>query len=264
MKRRLFTFGCSYTQWLWPTWADILGTGFDEFQNWGLRGAGNRTIAERLSECILQNTLTENDLIVVQWTDYHRYDLHSPRIHPESNWGCGGNLHLNPHTPAWVSSTWNESSYIMHTLNFINFAINLLKNQKCMWRMTSSIDLTKDIDLFLELQFYHKLFQEPVWTTPIGTYLDSINFTGTEFKLYDHQTKKISNAIDLHPTPELHYQWLVNNFSKETISKISNDFVLSISDTFNSAKNTTLDKQWFFNTVKWKEWHHCNNTVFGL
>ena len=264
MKRRLFTFGCSYTQWLWPTWADILATGFDEFQNWGLRGAGNRTIVERLSEFLLQNTLTKDDVIVVQWTDYHRYDLHSPRIHPESNWGCGGNLHLNPHTPKWVSDNWDEASYIMHTLNFINFAINLLRNQKCTWLMTSSIDLTTDIEPFSKLHFYRQLFQETAWLPPISKYLNSINFTGTEFKIHNHHTKKISNNIDMHPTPELHNNWLVNYFPEHLTSKIDANFVLDIEDTFNSTKNTTLDNRWFFNTVKWKEWHHCKNTVFGL
>jgi hypothetical protein len=68
----------------------------------------------------------------------------------------------------------------------------------------------------------------------------------------------------MHPTPELHNNWLVNYFPKHLTSKIDANFVLDIEDTFNSTKNTTLDNRWFFNTVNWKEWHHCKNTVFGL
>lgn len=32
---RLFTFGCSFTKFFWPTWADILGQEFDYYENWG-------------------------------------------------------------------------------------------------------------------------------------------------------------------------------------------------------------------------------------
>ena len=30
---RLFAFGCSLTRYHWPTWADILGQSYYEFQN---------------------------------------------------------------------------------------------------------------------------------------------------------------------------------------------------------------------------------------
>ena len=43
--RRLFTFGCSYTSWNWPTWADLLGLEVEHFENWGHAGIGNRAIA---------------------------------------------------------------------------------------------------------------------------------------------------------------------------------------------------------------------------
>ena len=73
--RRLFTFGCSFTYFYWPTHADLLGEQFDELHNWGLSGLGNRAICERLSECIMHNQFTANDVIIVQWTDFI-YDWH--------------------------------------------------------------------------------------------------------------------------------------------------------------------------------------------
>ena len=35
---RLFTFGCSFTNYAWPTWADFLGLEFEHFENWGVSG----------------------------------------------------------------------------------------------------------------------------------------------------------------------------------------------------------------------------------
>ena len=45
--RRLFTFGCSFTYFYWPTHADLLGEQFDELPI-GDYGLGNRAICERL------------------------------------------------------------------------------------------------------------------------------------------------------------------------------------------------------------------------
>ena len=56
--RRLFTFGCSYTSWNWPTWADLLGLEVEHFENWGHAGIGNRAIAERVAECHIKNKFT--------------------------------------------------------------------------------------------------------------------------------------------------------------------------------------------------------------
>jgi hypothetical protein len=39
-KNRLFTFGCSHTQYKWPSWADILGLSYKEFYNLGNPGSG--------------------------------------------------------------------------------------------------------------------------------------------------------------------------------------------------------------------------------
>ena len=58
--RRLFTVGCSFTHFYWPTWADILGSTYDEYYNWGLSGLGNRAICERLAEISLTQKLTED------------------------------------------------------------------------------------------------------------------------------------------------------------------------------------------------------------
>ena len=57
-KSRLFVFGCSFTMYEWPTYADFLGYEFDQFENWGFPGLGNRAIAERVAECHIKNNFT--------------------------------------------------------------------------------------------------------------------------------------------------------------------------------------------------------------
>ena len=49
-NQRLFTFGCSLTRYHYPTWANIGGKNFTEFQNWGAPGGGNNFILNSVSK----------------------------------------------------------------------------------------------------------------------------------------------------------------------------------------------------------------------
>lgn len=68
--KRLFVFGCSYTSWNWPTYADIYAQQFDHYENWGHAGLGNRAIAERVAECHATNEFDKDDTVIVQWSSH--------------------------------------------------------------------------------------------------------------------------------------------------------------------------------------------------
>ncbi len=75
MYNRIFTFGCSYTSFMWPTWADIIADDLClPLQNWGIAGIGNVAIVSRMLECDLKNKFTDSDLILVNWSSWHRED----------------------------------------------------------------------------------------------------------------------------------------------------------------------------------------------
>ena len=62
--KRFFAFGCSYTSYGWPTWANLLSLNFDEYHNWALAGLGNRAIAERVAEANARYKFDKDDLVV--------------------------------------------------------------------------------------------------------------------------------------------------------------------------------------------------------
>jgi|AntAceMinimDraft_13_1070369.scaffolds.fasta_scaffold08048_3 hypothetical protein len=72
--KRFFAFGCSFTWYYWPTWADIIGREIPYYENWGRGGAGNQFIFNSLIECNLRNKFTEDDLVIVMWTSCSRED----------------------------------------------------------------------------------------------------------------------------------------------------------------------------------------------
>lgn len=126
MKSRLFTFGCSFTQYHWPTWADILGKEFDEFQNWGLNGSGNYCIFNSLNECILRNNITEHDTVIIMWTNIMREDRYI-----NNKWITLGNIYTqepSDDNKAIIKYLLDERGYLLRDLSFIHSSKKLLEN----------------------------------------------------------------------------------------------------------------------------------------
>jgi hypothetical protein len=101
---RIFAFGCSLTQYFYPTWADIIIYDFKkkynaEGFNWGRSGAGNQYIFTKIWEADLLYNFCSQDIILVQWTSMFRED----RYHEDNGWYLPGgfserNLKTKPFT----------------------------------------------------------------------------------------------------------------------------------------------------------------------
>lgn len=264
---RLFTFGCSYTCWHWPTWADLISTEFDEFYNYAIRGSGNRCIAERLSEAVINFNITKNDLIIVQWTDFHRFDFHNTRLGKGTNWACAGNIFKNDGIPKVILEIWEEESYILHTLNFINFVTALLNQTEARWYMTSSIDLFSDIKKFSNFKNYHKLFLSEKWIEPIENYVPRNNYKGIKMppgtfsSIFPWETPN-----DSHPIMPHYRSWVMNNFSEIlNVEKLKNTFI-----EYDKSYEKILNLDLNYGHIKWQEvekktgWHQNYGVHKGI
>lgn len=125
--KRLFTFGCSFTQYGWPTWADILGRQFDHFENWGQSGAGNLFVACAVSECDVKNNLQANDTVVIMWSSTNRED----RYH-DNHWDTRGNVFSNSDLfgQSWIRKFADPRGYILRDLAMINLVSGFLKSKQ--------------------------------------------------------------------------------------------------------------------------------------
>ena len=210
--RRLFSVGCSFTRYHWPTYVDIIGKEFNEFQNWGNSGLGNRAILERLTELVVENDITKDDVIIVQWSAIHRFDMHIPHRFPLDGWFTGGNLLNNPtFNEEWKNFYWNESSYVMHTLHFITLATKLLESLPCTWYMTSMNDLLDELDdnRFIAFDRYREYLNTENWLPPLQEYFQKNNFEQKILNkpIRDHlgQIIDYKKYKDPHPSPLVHY-----------------------------------------------------------
>ena len=67
--RRLFTFGDSHTAYIYPTWANILGTCEDiDLYNCAKAGSDNLFMLQNLIRGIKKYNITKDDIVMVQFT----------------------------------------------------------------------------------------------------------------------------------------------------------------------------------------------------
>ena len=265
--KRFFAFGCSYTNYAWPTWANLLSINYDEFYNWGLAGIGNRAIAERIAEANVKHRFTKDDLVIVQWSSHLRNDWwhkYSCSDRPYQ-WKTAGSIfnYINEkiYDDKWVQLFFYEPAYFMHTLNHISLAQALLKSTGCEWYMTSMGDIRNlgaDLrnhadygelghiptpgDVNVDMLAWKKIpelaiYDESIWQAHKDHWLMPMETHAQQhaeltYKYLDdtaHGTKQYVD--DFHPTPKQHQLWIQSQLAdKLQLSLDTLNFANSVAD----------------------------------
>ena len=227
--RRLFTFGCSFTRYGWPTWADILGQSFDYYENWGGQGTGNYLISSRILECHSVSNITKNDTVIVMFSSVPRIDFYN------GGWSQNGNVfnaHSKPYEQMWRDNNWSLVQGFYNTWIAIKQAKLFLENIGCTYKFMKAFDLSPDIDNTLdnELSIHSRLLTGcnndsetkffDIYNKEINSYFgDEPNMLSWirnhpappyKFKKAGNQT----NYVDYHPTIVHHEGWC-NTFLSE-------------------------------------------------
>lgn len=95
---RIFAFGCSFTGYRWPTWADIVSwqASGAEYHNMARSGAGQLFIMSQLSQVINKFQPGPDDLVMIMWSTFYREDRYLyGRKH--QNWSTPGNIFTAQH-----------------------------------------------------------------------------------------------------------------------------------------------------------------------
>lgn len=138
MKGRLFTFGCSYTNYRWSTWADALAPEFDYFENWGQSGGGNGFIFNSLMEADQRHKFGVGDTVVVCWTTFMRDDWYV-----DHRWQTLGGVFSTPiYNTEYVKTHVDERGYVMRDLAYIKGVKALLESKPgLIWKFLSLANL---------------------------------------------------------------------------------------------------------------------------
>lgn len=148
---RLFCFGCSFTAYAWPTWADIISmsSDFSEYQNWGNPGAGNQYISLAVSECIGRYQINSNDTVLIMWSSVMREDRYI-NVPEHKGWLIEGNIYarMRPdlYTDHFMEKLVDVRGFYIRDLGYINLVAKTLQGIGCKFAFMSMNGIDNPIE----------------------------------------------------------------------------------------------------------------------
>lgn len=197
--KRFFAFGCSFTEWQWMTWADIIGMQFgDQYYNWGKMGGGNLFIACSIAEANARYKFNNTDLVICMWSSFSREDRYK-----DKQWITHGNVYSSPICSKEFLAQWTDSRYyLLRDLAQISLVHNLFSSLKCDWDFLSMIDI-----YHYETFDNQKLLEKDI----LSVYRGAIKvIKPSVFKTIYNSMWENPQGIDndIHPTPLQHKAYL--------------------------------------------------------
>jgi hypothetical protein len=203
---RLFTFGCSFTSFIWPTWADIIAMDLDlEFYNYGYSGLGNQGIQARIVEADFKHNITKDDIMLIFWSTWAREDRFIDDV-----WRTGGSVFSNQfYDDDFVKKYWSWENDIVKNSTAIHMTTKAYKDIiKYQGSMTAfpSISHSKDI---LVYKIVNKLFNFDDPHTKF--YRDNLEMPPV-WNLSKHVNSQFNgNCSDTHPDVKHHMTYVEEN-----------------------------------------------------
>jgi hypothetical protein len=114
---RFFAYGCSFTKYYYPTWADIIINDHDEGYNCGRLGSGNQLIANRICETNAVKKFNSDDTIIIMWSNFFRDDVYKDK----DGWQTKGNIFF------YKDNVEDLSHYVYRDCNLITSTLYSLR-----------------------------------------------------------------------------------------------------------------------------------------
>lgn len=201
---RLFTVGCSFTHYRYPTWADIMHKAMPhaEFHNGGRAGGGNLFISNRITEIHRKFNLTESDLVMIMWSTHCREDRFV-----NNKWVVPGNIYTQDvYEEKFVKEFCQPTGYLLRDISLIDMTNSYLDNLPCTYVGMLSVPFD-----------YQQSHNDTMVKEILGVYNDVVEYFPTsmfELEMNSHWTSNIeyefngSPMIDYHPSPLNYYNYL--------------------------------------------------------
>lgn len=128
--KRVFAFGCSFTEYKYPTWANVMQHNIPKasFYNLGKCGGGNTFIANRITEANRVFNFCETDLVMVMWSTFCREDRYIPDI----GWLTPGNIYSQNELPftdkEYLVKYADPLTFLVRDLSTIDMATTYLNH----------------------------------------------------------------------------------------------------------------------------------------
>jgi hypothetical protein len=184
--KKLVAVGCSFTHWHFPTVPDWMGYCFDEYENLGSAGGGNRYIFNTLFDYIQDNDISDT-FFYIQWSGIPRRDWMGVG---NTRWNTLGTF--NPDDGLDDLSELNLLQFSTEFRNYLYTTKNYFKSNNIPFIMNHMLDTWIDGNL-----------GEPgIETVPNHIYNEGIRLINNTSHLND--IKKLSETDFLKPCLEFY------------------------------------------------------------
>lgn len=233
--KRLFTFGCSFTNYPWPTWANIVASELDiPFWNYAEGGAGNQYIFNMIMQADALHKFTKDDAIMICWSSVTREDRY---INDE--WQLYGNIFNNPAASAqgiWGSLPWSRAQkflanwgdptgFLVRDLAFVKASVELINSRGCQltqlsmmgFQLEDTRDEAIEVDNMLGLTYGQYIdqinpsFYQVLWDNDLGNKQKiNLDLVGKQYK-------------DMHPWPMEHMNYIEKVLDYQFSERVKQD-----------------------------------------
>lgn len=212
----IFAYGCSFTSYNWPSYADILGLEYEVY-NRGASGSGNERIFYCFMQDVKQGLITSDDIVIIQWSGTNRFNY----LKPNGKWIGDGNIALpqNKHILDRIKEWYNVDYEIEKSANIVLSAKAVLEQINCKNLQMALLPIPEADENFLDNNLESSYvgdytFSEFSWKTlSDAVYVDSHPTVMQHYSLACRIAKKLELEfdLDLKPLKKLHKQILKDN-----------------------------------------------------
>lgn len=217
--KRIFVYGCSYTSYQWPTWANMIQKEFPqaEFYNFGRIGSGNQAISCRIAETDARFKFNENDLVMVMWSSYIRNDYW---LYHEKSWFGAGNVYGTQFYDDQYRQIYANSisGFLIKNFALMRMTQTNLAHLPCQSIIMHSVPNTYYDNVVFQpheetmIKEIHNVYQSDFLNIP-KTLLDlDVRIPITHSYEYPGMPSDKSNLFhDQHPSPSDYFNYINNN-----------------------------------------------------
>lgn len=263
-KRRLFVAGCSYSDYSWTTYPELLACDFDETYNYAMSGAGNAYIFNTLMFILERFKPTQDDLVIAQWSGIGRFDL---ILNDKIGYlGLGNITNQRKFSNEWVEEYFNVAQHgkdYVNYVNAVNYTAKALKTRIVNFNMfdpwignfygephrasplfEKKIDYVRqyypinDMMRVCSLNNFEKCMVQFEW---------DIGYTDKRYVWYNHLERDEEGLEDHHPPPYVHYEFakyldkVLSLDCTNLYSDKTNEYVEFVNN-FHKDKTNTINK----------------------
>lgn len=225
--KRAFFFGCSFTDYYWPTWADIISWEIPNSFKYAKCGAGNFYIYQAVIEAAVTHNIGKDDLVMVMFSNVTRED----RYTRAEGWITPGNLfYQDTYDEKFMKKFFCERGYLMRDLTLIEGIDRILKETEADYSLMSMINLDsydsseRPITHVEDVLLMYKDTLAKVKPSVFEVVFNKDWNNNSERPKYNcHWSPSL--YTDNHPTPKEHLEYLEKTFPSTTFSEHTSKLV---------------------------------------